>query len=85
MLSKSGWLSIELVIYEAQDILSTIKFTIDVIAGLRDDAAIESTNEFSTLNEALIIADQYGKELKDATGTIELKYAEELNGLGTQW
>ena len=53
MLAKSGWLKLELVIYEATDILSTIKFDIDVIASLREDAAIESTNEFSALTLGL--------------------------------
>lgn len=83
MLAVPGWLNMELVIYESQDILSTSKFTIDIIAGLRDDAAIESANEFNALNEAFIIVDQYGRELKDATGKMELKYAIELNDLST--
>ena len=49
MLVKPGCLKLELVIYEATDILSTTKFDIDIISCIRDDGAIESTNEFSAL------------------------------------
>lgn len=81
MLAKSGWLKLELVIYEATDILSTIKFDIDVIASLREDAAIESTNEFSALTLGLSKLDEWDKYFKETSGAIEEKYTERLNGI----
>lgn len=80
MLAKSGWLKLELVIYEATDILSTIKFDIDVIASLRDDTAIESTNEFSALTLALKSVQEWEKYFEEESGKIEEKYTERLNG-----
>ncbi len=79
MLVKPGCLKLELVIYEATDILSTTKFDIDIISCIRDDGAIESTNEFSALTVALAKADEYGEALKQGTENIELIYATELN------
>lgn len=84
MLVKPGCLKLELVIYEATDILSTTKFDIDIISCIRDDGAIESTNEFSALTVALAKADEYGKALKQGTENIELIYATELNGVKSQ-
>ncbi|WWU63780.1 BppU family phage baseplate upper protein [Clostridium baratii] len=49
MLAVPGTLKAELVISERNEILSTIPFEIEVIKSLRDDSAIESTNEFSIL------------------------------------
>ena len=83
MLAKSGWLKLELVIYEATDILSTIKFDIDVIASLREDAAIESTNEFSALTLGLSKLDEWDKYFKETSGDIEEKYTERLNGIAS--
>ena len=83
MLVKPGCLKLELVIYEATDILSTTKFDIDVIASLRDDAAIESTNEFSALTLGLSKLDEWDKYFKETSGAIEEKYTERLSGLAT--
>lgn len=49
MLAVPGILNAELVINEGNEILSTIPFEIEVIKSLRDDSAIESTNEFTIL------------------------------------
>lgn len=49
MLAVPGTLKAELVINEGNEIISTIPFEIEVIKSLRDDSAIESTNEFSIL------------------------------------
>lgn len=81
MLAQSGWLKLELVIYEATDILSTTKFDIDVIASLRDDAAIESTNEFSALTLALKSVQEWEKYFEEESGKIEEKYTERLNNI----
>lgn len=83
MLVKPGCLKLELVIYEATDILSTTKFDIDVIASLRDDAAIESTNEFSALTLGLSKLDEWDKYFKETSGAIEEKYTERLNEINS--
>lgn len=83
MLVKPGCLKLELVIYEATDILSTTKFDIDVIASLRDNAAIESTNEFSALTLGLSKLDEWDKYFKETSGAIEEKYTERLNGIAS--
>ena len=81
MLVKPGCLKLELVIYEATDILSTTKFDINIISCLRDDEAIESTNEFSALTLGLSKLDEWDKYFKETTGAIEEKYTERLNGI----
>lgn len=83
MLAKSGTLKLELVIYEATDILSTTKFDIDIISCIRDDGAIESTNEFSALTLGLSKLDEWDKYFKETSGAIEEKYTERLNGIAT--
>lgn len=79
MLVKPGCLKLELVIYEATDILSTTKFDIDIISCIRDDSAIESTNEFSALTLGLSKLDEWDKYFKETSGAIEEKYTERLN------
>ena len=81
MLIRPGCLKLELVIYEATDILSTTKFDIDIISCLRDDEAIESTNEFSALTLGLSKLDEWDKYFKETSGAIEEKYTERLNGI----
>lgn len=49
ILAVPGILKAELVISENNQILSTIPFEIEIIKSLRDDSAVESTNEFSVL------------------------------------
>ncbi|MDC0803478.1 BppU family phage baseplate upper protein [Clostridium paraputrificum] len=83
MLVKPGCLKLELVIYEATDILSTTKFDIDIISCIRDDASIESTNEFSALILGLSKLDEWGKYFEETSGKIEEKYTERLSGLAT--
>lgn len=83
MLVKPGCLKLELVIYEATDILSTTKFDIDIISCIRDDRAIESTNEFSALTLGLSKLDEWDKYFKETSGKIEEKYTERLSGLAT--
>ena len=79
MLVKPGCLKLELVIYEATDILSTTKFDIDIISCIRDDSAIESTNEFSALTLGLSKLDEWDKYFKETSGAIEEKYTKRLN------
>lgn len=81
MLVKPGCLKLELVIYEATDVLSTTKFDINIISCLRDDEAIESTNEFSALTLGLSKLDEWDKYFKETSGAIEEKYTERLNGI----
>ena len=81
MLVKPGCLKLELVIYEATDILSTTKFDIDIISCLRDDESIESTNEFSALTLGLSKLAEWDKYFKETSGAIEEKYTERLNGI----
>ena len=83
MLVKPGCLKLELVIYEATDILSTTKFDIDIISCIRDDSAIESTNEFSALTLGLSKLDEWDKYFKETSGKIEEKYTERLNGIAS--
>ena len=52
-LALSGILKCELFISEDSAILSNIPFEIEVVKTLKKDSAIESTNEFSALTEAL--------------------------------
>ncbi|WP_338631122.1 BppU family phage baseplate upper protein [Clostridium baratii] len=85
MLAVPGTLKSELVISEGNNILSTIPFEIEVIKSLRDDRAIESTNEFSALTNGLSKLDEWDNLFKETSGKIEEKYTERLNNVSSQF
>lgn len=74
----------ELTIYEGLDTLSNMPFYINNIACLRDDAAIEATNEFSALTIALDKVEQLDKNLNNASTDLEKKYTTRLTSLESQ-
>lgn len=84
MLSVGGTLKLELTIYEGKEVFSTIPFEIEIIRSIRDDTAIESTNEFSALISGLLKLDEWDKLFKETSSKIEKKYTERLNRLDSQ-
>lgn len=79
MLYFSGWLKVEITIYEGKDTLSLIPFTLDIISSIRDDAAVESVNEFSALTIALSKVNEWNAYFEAESGKIEEKYTVRLN------
>ncbi|MDM0961625.1 BppU family phage baseplate upper protein [Clostridium perfringens] len=53
MLAKAGIIDAELVIYEGEQILSTMNFKITVEESFRNENSIESSNEYSALTKTL--------------------------------
>ncbi|NGU13989.1 BppU family phage baseplate upper protein [Clostridium perfringens] len=53
MLASTGVIDAELVIYEGEEILSTMNFKMTVEESFRSDSSIESSNEFLTLDKTL--------------------------------
>ena len=80
-LSVAGIIKATIVILKGEVQLSVLPFSINVTVNPYDSNAIESTPEFSALNDALSVAGQYSEELKDASTNLEEKYTNRLNGI----
>ncbi|MEG1495279.1 MAG: GDSL-type esterase/lipase family protein [Bacilli bacterium] len=77
-------LKLDLTIYQGNDTLSLIPFTLDIRRSLRNDYALESTNEFSALTISLAKIDEWNKYFEETSGKIEEKYTVRLNELSSQ-
>lgn len=83
-LAKEGVIQATLVILKEDMQLSVLPFFITVIENPYNPNAIESKPEYQALNNALIVADGYAKELQDASVNLEEKYTTRLNNFGSQ-
>ena len=79
-LSTPGVLQLEIEIKENEDVLTTFLFHVDIKKSLRSNSSIESSNEFTTLENGIIKLDEWDKYFKETSGKIEEKYTERLNG-----
>lgn len=79
ILAKVGELRLMLTIAESEDILSTSPISIDIKESLRDDEAVESTNEFTALENGLKSVDMWNTYFEKTSGNIEEKYTDRLN------
>ena len=79
ILAKVGELRLMLTIMEGDDILSTSPISIDIKESLKDDEAVESTNEFTALENSLKSVEKWDEYFKETSGKIEEKYTERLN------
>lgn len=82
-LSDPGILQIEIEIKENEDILSTFLLDVDVKRSIRSNSSIESSNEFTALENGIIKLDEWDKYFKETSGAIEEKYTERLNGIAS--
>lgn len=83
LLAVPGMVNMELMIIEGEKKLTSIPFQLEVIESINSENAVISTNEFSSLVNALNKAEEYNQELKDASEGLETKYTERLNTLGS--
>ena len=83
-LAVPGVIQATLVILKEDMQLSVLPFFITVIENPYNPNAIESKPEYQALNNALIVADGYAKELQDASVNLEEKYTTRLNELNGQ-
>lgn len=83
-LGAPGLTHVELTIYEGLETLSSMVFCINNMACLRNDAAIEATNEFSALTVALNKVEVLDKNLNMASTDLEKKYTTRLTNLESQ-
>lgn len=83
-LAVPGVIQATLVILKEDMQLSVLPFFITVIENPYNPNAIESKPEYQALNNALIVADGYAKELQDASVNLEEKYTTRLNNFGSQ-
>lgn len=79
ILAKVGELRLMLTIVEGDDILSTSPISIDIKESLKDDEAVESTNEFTALENSLKSVKEWDKYFEETSGNIEEKYTDRLN------
>ena len=80
-LSASGILQLEIEVKENEDILSTFLLDVDVKMSIRSNNGIESSNEFTALENGIIKLDKWDKYFKETSGQIEQKYTVELNNV----
>lgn len=81
ILAVSGIVLIELMIMEGESKLTSIPFELEVIKSLNSTSAIESSNEYKALDEALIKTDKWNNEFADKSGKLEELYTPRLNEL----
>ena len=81
VLAVAGTVNCQLEIKEGEELLSTIIFSIDVEPSIDINGAVESTNEFTTLENGIIKLDEWDKYFKETSGKFEEKYTERLNGI----
>ena len=84
MLAVAGIVKLELMITEEDKKLTTIPFELEVIKKINSNAAVESSNEFSSLLNALKEIDQWNREFADKSGKLEELYTPRLNELDEQ-
>lgn len=81
MLSVPGLLKGEINIYESSSLVSTMDINIFVEKSLRDDSAIESSDEFNAVTEQLSKVEEWNKYFEETSGKIEEKYTHRLNDI----
>lgn len=64
--------------------LTSFSFVVEVFETIVDDSAIESSNEFGALIEALDKVDEWDRYFQETSGKIEQKYTDRLNKCETQ-
>lgn len=84
MLAVAGIVKLELMITEGDKKLTTIPFELEVVKKINSNAAVESSNEFRSLLNALKEIDQWNREFADKSGKLEELYTPRLNELGSQ-
>lgn len=81
VLAVVGIVKCQLEITEGQDILSTIIFNIEVRESIDVTGAVESSNEFTALQNGLTKLDEWDKYFHETSGAIEEKYTTRLNAV----
>ena len=66
---------------ENEDILSTFLLDVDVKRSLRSNSSIESSNEFTALENGITKLDEWEKYFEEESGKIEEKYTKRLNNI----
>lgn len=84
MLAIAGTVKLELMITEGDKKLTSIPFEMEVIKKINSNDAVESSNEFRALLNALKEIDDWNKEFADKSGKLEELYTPRLNELGSQ-
>ena len=84
MLAIAGTVKLELMITESDKKLTSIPFEMEVIKKINSNDAVESSNEFRALLNALKEIDDWNKEFADKSGKLEELYTPRLNELGSQ-
>lgn len=81
ILAVAGKVNCQLEIKEGEELLSTIIFSIDVEPGIDVTGAVESSNEFTALQNGLTKLDEWDKYFHETSGAIEEKYTTRLNAV----
>lgn len=81
VLAVAGKVNCQLEIKEGEEFLSTIIFPIDVEPSIDITGAVESSNEFTALQNGLTKLDEWDKYFQETSGAIEEKYTTRLNAV----
>lgn len=79
ILAVAGKVNCQLAIKEGEELLSTIIFPIGVEPSIDISGAVESSNEFTALENGLTKLDEWDKYFQETSGAIEEKYTTRLN------
>lgn len=81
ILAVAGKVNCQLEIKEEEELLSTIIFPIDVEPSIDITGAVESSNEFTALQNGLTKLNEWDKYFQETSGAIEEKYTTRLNAV----
>ena len=84
ILAIAGEVKLELMIIEGDKKLTSNIFTLEVRKSINSNEAVESSNEFISLLNALKEIDEWNREFADKSGKLEELYIPKLNKLNTQ-
>lgn len=84
ILAIAGEVKLELMIIEGDKKLTSNVFTLEVRKSINSNEAVESSNEFISLLNALKEIDEWNREFADKSGKLEELYIPKLNELNSQ-
>ncbi|GLC32925.1 BppU family phage baseplate upper protein [Clostridium omnivorum] len=83
-LSYAGVVAAEITIFGTNnEVLTSITFNFSVVDTIRDDNAIQSTNEFTALTQALVKVDAWDAQFQTKYDGLEAQYATDLTEVKT--
>lgn len=83
MLAAAGTALAEVILYQQDSIVSTMTFSVEIHKSAIPNGQIVSSDEFQTLDKALVMVNEWNGYFEETSGRIEEKYTGRVNALET--